>query len=156
MVYGTEPTGEEEAAWCSACGALWAQSYFGWGWHHPLADRTAPTLVNILREAREAAAPPDDAKQLLAQAEQELKRKPLNHLAATFIQTGRSLLNNRLIRGLVLRVVAEEDATKDAGALGVVYIRKGCLEGADELREALDDVEEDIAKAEEIAKHQTH
>lgn len=51
---GHPPESDEEPAWCRRCGALWAKGPFGlgWRWSHPTADRDAPTLLNILREAR--------------------------------------------------------------------------------------------------------
>ena len=50
-VYGMPPAGDEEPAWCSLCGALWCRSMFGWGWLHPMSNRDAPTLGNILASA---------------------------------------------------------------------------------------------------------
>lgn len=132
-VYGCPPTTEEEPAWCRVCGALWFKSLFGWGWSHPLNDREAPDSI----------------------AEGEVNsRVDLAGVAKTLFQTGRSLLNNELIHGLVLRVITDERGVTTPGPLGVVFIRKGLPETAQALTEALKDVPEDLAYAEKIAAGQ--
>jgi hypothetical protein len=51
-VIGAPPQTREEPAWCRNCGALWCKLPFdmGWGWAHPVLDKDAPTLLNIMRK----------------------------------------------------------------------------------------------------------
>ena len=55
---GGPPQTDEEPAWCMTCGALWSKKPWGlgWGWLHPLSDRDAPTIFNMLRDRSDAKA----------------------------------------------------------------------------------------------------
>jgi hypothetical protein len=57
-IYGGPPQSEEEHAWCRNCGALWTKAPFGmgWGFQHHTSDHDAPTLINLIREAKEKDA----------------------------------------------------------------------------------------------------
>ena len=71
LVYGMPPVNDDEPAWCGICGALWCRNLFGWGWLHPMLDRDAPTLGNILA----AAAPGGkiaDVRDSLTEREREV------------------------------------------------------------------------------------
>ncbi len=57
-IYGGPPENAEEPAWCRDCGALWSKHWVGWAWSHPLNDREAPTLGNMLRERMTQDGPP--------------------------------------------------------------------------------------------------
>jgi len=50
-ISGGPPRSDEEPAWCCVCGALWAKGPWGWSWRHPMSDRDAPTLANMLRDS---------------------------------------------------------------------------------------------------------
>lgn len=78
-VHGLPPASDEEPAWCRTCGALWCEggllSLFvgsGWAWHHPAADRSAPTLGNTLADAAAIKKTPQAFRGCLTDREREL------------------------------------------------------------------------------------
>lgn len=60
-IAGGPPQSEEEPAWCAVCGAFRCKKPFGvgWGFIHPLTDEDAPTLLNLIKEARDGKGSSD-------------------------------------------------------------------------------------------------
>ena len=123
LTYGCPPASDEEPAWCGTCGCLWANSLFGWAWMHPKNNKTAPTLMNLMRQSMDKG----EAEARLSGLKKRLQEKVKDSEMATTIEKAAIALEVMKERGITVdkeKLQALEDQMREVQPAMDAWLRE--------------------------------